>query len=103
MSVPLRVRLPPHTLRVTTVGRMVCSVRQLVASIDGSHRRRNTAGSSLARCLAKRFGRGQQRGAVSIRGPSRATEPGDQSAAGRRQTVLADVARVAAVPHRGRL
>ena len=31
VSAPRRVRLPPHTLRVTTAGRMACSARQLVA------------------------------------------------------------------------
>ena len=31
--------LPPHTLRMTTAGRMACSARQLVASIEGSRRK----------------------------------------------------------------
>ena len=31
VSAPWRVRLPPHTLRMTTAGRMACSARQLVA------------------------------------------------------------------------
>ena len=52
VSAPRRVRLPPHTLRMTTAGRIACSARQLVASIDGSRRKRNTAGNSLAKCLA---------------------------------------------------
>ena len=54
MSAPWRVRLPPHTLRMTTAGRMACSARQLVASSEGSHKKRNTAGNSVARCAAKR-------------------------------------------------
>ena len=41
VSAPRRVRLPPHTLRVTTAGRMACSARQLVASMDGSQRKRH--------------------------------------------------------------
>ncbi|MDE0457166.1 MAG: hypothetical protein OXI15_07740 [Chromatiales bacterium] len=45
----------------------------------------------MAKCLAKR--------SAAAKG-GQATEPGDQSAAGRRQTVLADVARIAAVPQR---
>ena len=71
VSAPLRVRLPPQTLRVTTAGRMACSARQLVASIDGSHKKRNTAGNSLARCLAKRSASASGGGA-SISRPSRA-------------------------------
>ena len=54
VSAPLRVRLPPHTLRVTTAGRMACSARQLVASTDGSHRKVKMAGNSMARWAAKR-------------------------------------------------
>ena len=53
-SAPWRVRLPPHTLRMTTAGRMACSARQLVASSEGSHKKRNTAGNSLATCAAER-------------------------------------------------
>ena len=49
VSAPLRVRLPPHTLRMTTAGRMACSARQLVASTDGSHRNVKMAPNSLAR------------------------------------------------------
>ena len=71
VSAPRRVRLPPQTLRVTTAGRMACSARQLVASIDGSHKKRNTAGNSLAKCLAKRSAAANG-GAVSISRPSRA-------------------------------
>ena len=54
VSAPFRVRLPPHTLRMTTAGRMACSARQLVASTDGSHRKVKRAPNSLARCAAKR-------------------------------------------------
>jgi hypothetical protein len=32
------VLLPPHTLRVTTLGRMACSARQFVASRPGQFR-----------------------------------------------------------------
>ena len=72
LSAPLRVRLPPHTLRMTTAGRMACSARQLVASIDGSRRKRNAAGNSLARCLAKRLA-SFSGGGASISRPSRAS------------------------------
>ena len=67
-----RARLPPHTLRTTTAGRMACSARQLVASIDGSRRNGNTAGNSLARCLAKRLA-SFNGGGASISRPSRAS------------------------------
>ena len=73
VGVSLRVRLPPHTLRMTTAGRMACSARQLVASIDGSRRKRNTAGNSLARCLAKRLASFNGGGASIISRPSRAS------------------------------
>src|SRR5713226_223312 len=33
---PRAERLPPHTLRITTAGRIACSARQLVASTVGS-------------------------------------------------------------------
>ena len=71
VSAPWRVRLPPHTLRMTTAGRMACSARQLVASSDGSHRKRNTAGNSLARCAAKRSA-SSSRGGASTSRPRRA-------------------------------
>lgn len=35
VAAPRQVRLPPHTLRLTTAGRMACSPRQLVASTPG--------------------------------------------------------------------
>ena len=54
VSAPLRVRLPPQTLRMTTAGRMACSARQLVASTDGCHRKVKRAPNSVARCAAKR-------------------------------------------------
>ena len=72
VSAPRRVRLPPHTLRMTTAGRIACSARQLVASIDGSRRKRNTAGNSLAKCLAKRLA-SSNGGGASISRPSRAS------------------------------
>ena len=94
VSARRRVRLPPHTLRVTTAGRMACSARQLVASIDGSHKKRNTAGNSLAKCLAKRSA-STNGGGVSISRPSRVAS---RPRADRRQTVLTDFARVRAGP-----
>src|ERR1700680_1866287 len=45
MRAPRVVRFPPQTLRVTTMGRMACSARQLVASRPGQFRKVN----SLAR------------------------------------------------------
>ena len=72
MSAPLRVRLPPHTLRMTTAGRMACSARQLVASTDGSHRNVKMAGNWLARCAAKRSA-SSSAGGLSISRLSRAS------------------------------
>ena len=71
VSAPWRVRFPPHTLRITTAGRMACSARQLVASSEGSHRKRNTAGNSVARCAAKRLASASGGGASTSR-PRRA-------------------------------
>ena len=84
-------RLPPHTLRVTTAGRMACSARQLVASTDGSHKNRNTAGNrwpSVRRSAWRRPIAGGRR--------SGDRAPGFESAAGRRQAVRAQCACVAA-------
>ena len=68
--------VPPHTLRMTTAGRMACSARQLVASSEGSHKKRNTAGNSVARCAAKRSASASGSGA-SISLPRRAlSRPG---------------------------
>ena len=72
VSAPLRVRLPPQTLRVTTAGRMACSARQLVASTDGSHRKVKMAGNSMARCAAKRSA-SSSGGGLSISRLSRAS------------------------------
>src|ERR1700675_2531155 len=55
VSAPRRVRLPPQIFRATTAGRIACSARQFVASMPGTHRKANTAGNSVARCLAKRW------------------------------------------------
>ena len=93
MSAPRRVRLPPQTLRMATAGRMACSARQLVASMDGSRRKRNTAGNSRAGCPAKRSAAASGGGASMSR-----PGPGFEPAAGRRETVLADAAGVAARP-----
>ena len=51
-----RVRLPPQTLRVTTAGRMACSARQLVASIDGSHKEEEHGGEFVGQVLGERLG-----------------------------------------------
>ena len=82
------------TLRMTTAGRIACSARQLVASIDGSRRKRNTAGNSLAKCLAKRLA-SSNGGGASIRRPSRGLE----SAAEHVETAPGQFAVLAAVPH----
>ena len=60
------------SLRITTAGRMACSARQLVASIDRSHKKRNTAANSVARCRAKRSA-SSSGGGASMSRPSRAT------------------------------
>ena len=54
VAAPRQERLPPHTLRVTTAGRMAWSARQLVASMAGLRRKLNSAVHSLVRCAAKR-------------------------------------------------
>ena len=75
VSAPRRVRLPPHTLRMTTAGRIACSARQLVASIDGSRRKRNTSREFVGtKCLAKRSWRLPTAVGASISRPSRACE-----------------------------
>ena len=43
VAAPRQERLPPHTLRVTTAGRMACSARQLVTSMAGLRRKLNSA------------------------------------------------------------
>ena len=73
---------------------MACSARQLVASIDRSHKKRNTAANSVARCRAKRSASSSGGGASN-----EPTEPGYESAADRCQTVLAQLAGSAAVTH----
>ena len=95
MSAPLRVRLPPHTLRMTTAGRMACSARQLVASTDGSHRNVKRAENSVARCAAKHSAF-VQRGRVV----DQPADLGEQSAAGGGQAVGAQAAGVAPVTQR---
>ena len=52
-------------------GARLIHYRKLVASIDGSHKKRNTTGNSLAKCLAKRSASANG-GGVSISRPSRA-------------------------------
>ena len=51
---PVAVRFPPQTFRVTTIGRMACSARQLVASNPGQYRNVNIAFRSRTRWLRKR-------------------------------------------------
>jgi len=43
------VRLPPQTLRATTIGRIACSARQLVASRPGQRRKVKIAHRSRRR------------------------------------------------------
>ena len=76
-----------------TAGRMACSARRLVASIEGSRRKSNTAENSAARCLAKRLASSNV-GGVSISRPRRGLEP----AAKRVETVPGQFAVPAAVP-----
>ena len=75
VSAPWRVRLPPHTLRMTTASRMACSARQLVASSEGSHKKRNTAGNSVARCAAKRSASSSGGGASTSRASRAVSRP----------------------------
>ena len=58
VSAPLRrVRLPPHTLRMTTAGRIAYSARQLVASILESRRKSAlTAGEYVGEVPRKALG-----------------------------------------------
>ena len=72
---------------------MACSARQLVASIDGSHKEEEHRGEFVGQVLGEALGGGQRRRSVD-----QPAEPGGESAAGRRQTVPADFARVRAVP-----
>ena len=44
-----RVRLPPQILRLTIAGRSACSARQLLASMDGSCKKLNSADHSRSR------------------------------------------------------
>ena len=73
---------------------MACSARQLVASTDRSHKKRNTAANLVARCRAKRSA-----SSTRWRCVNEPTELGHESAADRCQTVLAQLAVVAAVTH----
>ena len=73
-----------HTLRVIAAGRMACSVWQLVASIDGSHkrkdaRRRPTRHRTAGRCRRCRRGTESGRGRPERRGPQwlHRDEPGN--------------------------
>ena len=75
VSAPWRVRLPPHTLRMTTAGRMACSARQLVASSEGSHKKRNTAWNSVAKCAAKRSASSSGGGASTSRASRAVSRP----------------------------
>jgi hypothetical protein len=59
------VRLPPHTFRVTTAGRIARSARQLVASIVGSNKKDQMAVNSRVKCAAKRYTSGTRLGRSS--------------------------------------
>ena len=63
-----------------------------VGGVDGSRRKRNTAGNSVARWLAKRWASGNPR-----RGVDESAEPGLEPAADRGEAVLAHLSGVAAV------
>ena len=52
---------------MTAAGRMACSARQLVASSDGSHKKRNTARNSVARWEPKRAASSSYGGASTSR------------------------------------
>ncbi len=90
VSALLRVRLPPQTLRVTTAGRMAGSAREFGASIDGSYRNKEQGCELVGQLLGEALGVGLWR-----RGVDQPAELGDEATAGRRQTVLADAARLA--------
>ena len=93
MSAPWRVRLPPHTLRMTTAGRMAC----FGAPVGGVER-----GVPQEQEHGREFGGQVRRKALGVverrRGVDQPTEPGGESAAGRGHRVLAQFSRVAAVP-----
>ena len=65
---PTGVRLPPHTLRFTTAGRIACSAFQFVASIRGFVRNENQWALWFHRCFANRSFAG-------VAGRRRAAEP----------------------------
>ncbi len=70
---PAHVRFPPHTLRVTTAGRMACLARQLLASMRGLSGNVKIPGNSTLKCAANR--RLSAKGAgVSIRRLSRVSK-----------------------------
>ena len=94
---PAQDRLPPHTLRVTTAGRIACSARQLVASIDGSNRKDQIAVNSRAKWRAKRAHQ-MRTGLCEPRGQAR-----DQIAAGDGQAVRGDRPRLIPIAHGERL
>ena len=94
VSAPRRVRLPPHTLRMTTAGRIACSARQLVASIDGSPQEEEHGREFVGQVPGKALGVFQRRRRVD-----QPTEPGLESAAEHVETAPGQFAVLAAVPH----
>ena len=94
MSAPLRVRLPPHTLRMTTAGRMACSARQ-VGGVDRRVPQEEEHGREfVGEVLGEALGVFQR-----WRRVDQPTEPGLEPAAERVETVPGQLAVPAAVPH----
>ena len=92
VSAPRRVRLPPHTLRMTTAGRMACSARQFGGVERGVPQEEEHGQEFGDQVIGETHCVFQRRRCVD-----QPAEPGDESAAGRRHAVLAQFSRVAAV------
>ena len=95
VSAPFLVRLPPHTWRMTTAGRMACSAPP-VGGVDRRVSQEGEEGAEFA---------GQVRGealgvVVRRRVVDQAAELGEQATAGGSQTVVADTTSVAPVAQR---
>ena len=95
VSAPLRVRLPPHTLRMTTAGRMACSARQFGGVDRRVPQKGEDGGKFDGQVGGEALGVVQRRRVVD-----EPAELGEQSAAGGGQTVVAQVAGVAPVAQR---
>ena len=93
VSAPWRVRLPPHTLRMTTAGRMACSG----APVGGVERRvpqeEEHGREFVGQVRREALGVVERRRCVD-----QPSEAGVESAAGCGHAVLAQCSRVAAVP-----